>query len=968
MKLSNNTVKALNKHISRCLKKLHLLKACLVDLILLCWGFVYSFFCWDRKKQVVRRDLKLKSNQEIAINCLGCIDLGSDLDKFKDDLHGIRDLLSVADISFAASCFGKHSTQTYGQFSKHLKNLRIVDAAYKNTFIKSMLYTSQAGNVGICACMLSCRNASTHRIRMELVREYYMLRRMGAEYVIVYMDSKQQEVTTERNKRLCRLLLKAGVDYIVSVKPGTLDSGVTYRQKNGSVSRAVYSAGTFLSNRKDFPEARALLHIKLRKAGGKLQIFEESYYPLGYYPDQGLKNLIAKNAKLSRPSVDILANIEHMLPRLRRADKILRMGTVMELCQVQLPDALAYLQDFSVGKVCARSFEVQPGDVFFFREQFADANDLVRQTPREYLKIARIAKKRGTMLIISHRDLPFRCNAVLCDHVMEAHIAVCAHLRQQFATKTICITGSIGKTSTKDMLFEVMKMKFHTRKSEHNTNVQVWIGENIQKLDSACQVFIQETGGGRPGGASRHARMVLPEVAVITNIGDAHLGNFGGDQLALMQNKLGIIEGMPENGILYLNADDPLLVNAKPGCKTVLFAVHNRNADYYVENLKTDGNQTTFQIVHKGHRVDAKLFVPGEHNVLNAVCAFAIGQHYGIPEADMVEGISHFKTQGIRQNIVQACGMTLFLDCFNASSGSVESSSKTFRQIKIPENAKRIALLGDITGLGEMAEATHKEIAQPLLANPADVFVFYGKDIRHTYEIIHAQGLNAHYVSTLEDVCATLANIAKPGDVIMAKGSSKMQLEYVLDRVFGTCFFDGVLINEKAYYRTSTGGVSYHLFQTHATAIKPSKDTARVRVRSGIGMVKVTAIAASFGGPKLEQVELANTVLHIGNCAFQDCQKLKRVEGTGQLKYIGQAAFKNCSSLEKIHLPETLLHIDSEAFMGCTVLKELYIPEHVAQIGTNAFAGCPDLKITCKAGSYAQAYLNSCGISYSCLS
>ena len=424
-----------------------------------------------------------------------------------------------------------------------------------------------------------------------------------------------------------------------------------------------------------------------------------------------------------------------------------------------------------------------------------------------------------------------------------------------------------------------------------------------------------------------------------------------------MNNKLGIIDGMPENGVLFLNADDPLLVNAQPNCNKILFAVHNHDADFYADNIRADGNKTTFEIVHNGHRVPAKLDVPGEHNVLNAVCAFAIGSHYGIPEKSMVTGISNFKTQGIRQNIVQACGVKMFLDCFNASSGSVESSIKTFTQLQIPKNGKRIALLGDITGLGELAEATHKEIAQPLIENPADVFIFYGDNIRYTYEAVKAQGLEAHYVSTHKDVCRLLAQIAKPGDAIMAKGSSKMKLEYVLDCVYGTRFFDGVLIDENAYYRVSMDGVSYNLFSSHSTAVKPKPAKRHARVRAKVGVVTVNNIATAFGTPKLESVELPATIRHIGVSAFLNCKNLKRVDGASGLQYIGMAAFKNCSRLESFVLPETVLHIGNEAFTGCTSLKELYIPESVVQIGPNAFANCPNLKITCKAGSYAENYL-----------
>ena len=965
MKLSTNFAKAINKYISRFSKNVNLLRESLTDMLLAWTGYLCSFFPGKRKEKIAVLNLKTKSQQDVVINCLGCTDLRSDTEGFAQNIRAIRAVLTDADISFTSSRFGKHSTDDYAALSKLLKGCRITDVAYANRFIKSRIYQTKAGNVAVCACMMHYASASRYHVRLELIKEYYRLKRMGADYVIMYLDSKLQKVTTEKNKQLCGLLLKAGVDYIVNIKPGVIDSGVTFRQKNGSVSRAVYSVGTFLSNRNSFPEERAVIRIKLRKVNGKLQAFEEAYYPLRYSRQNGIRNLIAKDAALNKEDVAALAKVEKSLPRLRRVDRILTVGKIVEVIGAELPSRFSYLRDFSVGTIAAKAIGRIPGDVYFCWQPYTDPNDKTtfKERSRSSVVVARRLAKT-VLFMVSYTDLKIKTPCILVPNSLEAHISLCKYLRSQLNIRSVAITGSIGKTSTKDMVVEVMKLHYNTTASQKNENTHTRISLNVQHITSDNEVYIQEMGGGRPGGASRHSRMISPEATVVTNIGDAHLGNFYGDKEALMRNKLEITEGMPENGVVYLNGDDPLLVKATPACKTVFYAVHNHKADYYAEDIEFRGNQTIFKIVHNGHRVAAKLDVPGEHNVLNAVCAFAIGKQFGIPEKTIVKGISNFKTQGIRQNIVQACGVKMFLDCYNASSGSVESSIKTLAQIKIPANGKRVALIGDITGLGELAEATHKEIAVPLIQNPADVFIFYGKDIRHTYEIVKAHGLTAHYVSTTEALYKLLPAIAKPGDVIMAKGSSKMKLEYALDCVFGTRFFDGVLIDDNGYYRAEAGKVVYNLFNSHATAVKPRQGESRVRIRSRVGAVTVYAIASTFSSPTLEYVQLPKTIRHIGVRAFRDSKKLKRVEGAKYLKYIGMAAFRNCTSLESMYLPDTLLHIGNDAFMGCTSLKELHIPESVAQIGPNAFANCPNLKITCKAGSYADRYLDSKNIDH----
>lgn len=968
MTVSTDLAKFINRQISRMSKNASMMRTALIDRVLIIVAVLRSFLSGEKKKNIPVLKLKTKSAQDIVINCLGCIDLRSETESFGEDIRAIRTILNNADISFASSRFGKHSTKSYASLSKLLKANRITDVAYANKLIKSRIYQTEVGNVAVCACMMHYAGASKHHIRMELVQEYHLLKRMGADYVIMYLDSKLQKTTTEKNKQLCDLLLKAGVDYVVNIKPGVIDSGVTFRQRNGSVSRAVYSVGTFLSDRKSFPEERVVIRIKLRRVNGKLQAFEEAYYPLRYFAGRGLRNLIAPGFTLSKESVTALGKIEKSMPRLRRVDRILTVGKIVEVIGAKLPQKFSYLHDFSVGTFGAKAIGRVPGDVYFCWQPYTDPND--KTTFKERSKGSVIVARRlakTVLFMVSYTDLKIKTPSVIIEDTLEAHIALCKYVRSKLDIRTVAITGSIGKTSTKDMVTEVMKLHYNTTASQKNENTHTRISLNVQHITSDNEAYIQEMGGGRPGGASRHSRMISPEATVVTNIGDAHLGNFYGDKEALMRNKLEIVDGMTENGVLYLNGDDPLLVKATPKCKTVFYAVHNHEADYYAEDIKTNGNRTTFKIVHNGHKVAAKLDVPGEHNVLNAVCAFAIGKQFEIPEETIVKGISNFKTQGIRQNIVQACGIKMFLDCYNASSGSVESSIKTLAQIKIPKHGKRIALIGDITGLGERSESTHKEIAVPLIENPADVFIFYGKDIHYTYEIVKEHGFASHYVSTKEALYELLPTVAEPGDVIMAKGSSKMKLEYALDCVYGTRFFDGVLIDDNGYYRAEVGNVAYNLFNTHATAVKPRQGEQRVRVRSRVGAVSVYSIATTFSSPTLEYVELPDTIRHIGIRAFRDSKKLKRVEGATKLKYIGMAAFKNCSSLEAMYLPETLLHIGNDAFMGCTSLKELYIPESVAQIGANAFLNCPDLKITCKAGSYAETYLKKYGIPYSCV-
>ncbi|MDE6413231.1 MAG: leucine-rich repeat protein, partial [Eubacterium sp.] len=475
---------------------------------------------------------------------------------------------------------------------------------------------------------------------------------------------------------------------------------------------------------------------------------------------------------------------------------------------------------------------------------------------------------------------------------------------------------------------------------------------------SNCEVFIQELGGGRPGGASRHSRMILPEITVLTNIGDAHIGNFGSRE-KLMENKLGISEGMTDNGVMLLNADDPLLSKATPNCKTITYAKDNKAADYYAENIEELHHQTIFDVVHNGRRTKVLLNVLGAHNILNAVCCFAIGEYLGISAEDIAEGFANFKTSGIRQNLNNVCGVHLYMDCYNASSESMKSSMEVLSKIKASKDAKRIAIIGDITGMGDLAVDVHKDIAATIMNNPADHMIFFGSNIEETYNIISKHGYSCFYTSKRKKLNEHLSEIVKPGDVIMAKGSSKVLLEQTIDTVFGTRFTDERLIDEVEYRRVRTGRISYNVFENYATAVKSSIKLKNINIKKSIAGITVSNISYGIGHRKLQSVHLPDTIRHISARTFMNCTDLKFIKMSKGIKFISDSAFENCISLKHIQLYDGLLHIGNNAFAGCTELKKLYIPPTVVQIEENAFDNCPDLTIYCKEGSYADSYLMS---------
>lgn len=899
---------------------------------------------------------------ELLLNCMGAVDSVGAPSCIRN-LSAVRDVIQAADLSLAICSSQKEAAA--GSDAPETLASHGVTLLRPEKKVASRIFNTSVGPVAVITYDRSLPSRNTNDDKLHIMQHILAAKKARVGFIIVYINKgKDHQGTKKSESSLYKMICQMGADYIIGILPERLDGGTTYKRRGGDIVRGVFSVGTFLSADDSAPKNRVILRLKLVLHRGKVLVKEETYLPY-HKTETGLVSLLDNGNTLPGKQARALrAEIEVKMRRIRPADRILTVGTVLELSGASLPEELRYLQDFSVGKVCARSFEVMPGDIFFFREPFQDPNDLEPVNPKRRLRIAKRAAKKAPLLLVSFQALPFPCKSVVCGNAMEAHIAVCAHLRRHYDMSTVAITGSIGKTSTKDMLAEVMGMRYNTVKNQRNTNVQVTIGENLQKLDSACEVYIQEIGGGRPGGASRHARMVLPQVAVVTNIGDAHIGNFGSKE-KLMENKLGITEGLTADGTLYLNGDDPLLKKAAPGCKTVFYAVHNRSADYYAENLSTFGGYCTFDIVHGDHTTPVRLNVLGEYNVLNAVCCFAIGKQYGIPEADIVQGLARFHTAGVRQNLMEVCGRKLFMDCYNASLDSVRSALEMLMQIRIEDGKKRIAVIGDVTGIGDLSKEQHREIGQLILQYPVDHVLLFGEAVAHTYEVLRGKRENVSYITKREELNEALRTLVDVGDGAMFKGSSKMLLEYSVDTVFGTRLTDQRLKDEREYKYLRKGSVIYDLFSSHATAEEYSpirSGERRVQIAARVGGIEVVNMGRALQGQHVAEVILPDSIRHISAEAFRDCAQLTVLRMPKKLKYIGNGAFRNCGSLREMEIPDQVIHIGKEAFAGCRGLQKITIPSGVVQIGKDAFADCGNCRFVCPKGSYAEQYLLEAGL------
>ena len=808
----------------------------------------------------------------------------------------------------------------------------------------------------------------------KLLKSIVFAKKEKADHIIVYLRREAHKSTafTPYERAYVRYIANMGVESIFASDSEGVHIGGNTMRIDRSFSDTIASMGNLAGVHEEAPGAALAVRFKLVPGETKGEyITNKGYIPLyNDFETEEFKNVIRidyHNSEHRRnpEMMHALEYIENETYKLRDIRNILTIGDICDILNVELPEKYAYLGYASVGKVCARSFEVNSGDVMFFREPFMDPNDKDVKPLEIRLRIVDNALKRGARFIFSYVELDESIPHVKVEQAREGHIKVCARLRDFYEVKTVGITGSVGKTSTKDMLYNVLNEKYATYRNLRNSNTQVNIGMHIQNFRGGYEFFIQEIGGGRPGGASRHSRMIKPVATVVTNIGHAHIGNYG-TQEAIMESKLGIIDGMDEHGTLFLNGDDPLLVTAKPAAETVFFAVHNRKADYYAEDVREDNGKTYFTICHGEERIPAMLNVLGEYNVLNAVGCFAIGRKFGIMDSDIINGIAKFETSGVRQNLISVAGYSLFVDCFNASPASVNSSLSVLDKIEVKPGQKKIAVIGDITGAAELSSEIHHEVGEIVKTHTMDVLVCYGEDSRQVYDMAKEAGYNAYHFTEpdrLEDFLQSTANV---GDVILFKGSSKMLLAERIDSMFGTMLADQRYIDGVKFKTAKQNRVTFNLYPDYATAVNAVDYDGKITVARKVrGRVVCNLGDGAFSDKEnITAVKLHRDIRHIGDACFHGCGMIKSMDLPSSVKYIGERAFAECNNLEKITVRKGVMHIAREAFAECSALKEIYLPSTITEMGENVFANCDNLVAVCDKGSYAADYCEKNGVQY----
>lgn len=362
---------------------------------------------------------------------------------------------------------------------------------------------------------------------------------------------------------------------------------------------------------------------------------------------------------------------------------------------------------------------------------------------------------------------------------------IAAFYRQKFDIPFIGITGSVGKTSTKDMVAAVLSQKYNVLKTQGNFNNEIGLPLTIFNLDCFHEAAVVEMGMSGFGEISRLTSIARPDIAIITNIGLSHIEKLGSRQ-NILKAKLEILEGLNKNGLVILNGDDELLSGMRNllSFRTVFYGMED-GVDYQAYNIKTDGeNGTYFEVSISNKEYMVHVPAPGIHNVHNSLAAIAVGVELSIPIEKIIKGISEFKPDKMRLNILSHDGIRIINDAYNASPQSMVAAIDVLKDIGV--NSRTVAILGDMLEMGKWALKEHINVGRYVASKGVDYLVTLGENGRNIAQGALNAGLSSERVfsfDSTEQIVGFLRQFLDKGDVVLVKGSRGMKMEKIVDEM-----------------------------------------------------------------------------------------------------------------------------------------------------------------------------------------
>lgn len=364
--------------------------------------------------------------------------------------------------------------------------------------------------------------------------------------------------------------------------------------------------------------------------------------------------------------------------------------------------------------------------------------------------------------------------------------AIGTYIRKGITIPLIGITGSVGKTTTREMVAAALSAGYRVFKTPANYNSQVGVPITISEIGSDDEIGVLELGMSEPGEMEIIAGIAAVDMAVITNVGVTHI-EYLGSRENILREKLNIQSGMKKGGTLLLNGDNDLLkdVTARDRYATVYYGTGD-NCDYRATDISFEDGKPSFTMVHGDQKTSVKLGVMGEHNILNALVALAVAEQYHVPLSAAAKKLSEFEGFKGRQQIYENNGITIIDDSYNASPDSMKAGIRVLASLH--NRRRRVAVLADMKELGENENKFHHEIGVFLREQTVDVVVTYGRLAKEIAIGLKDADAGKHRARVADinivsfdegsraEMTEYLEKLIKPGDAVLFKGSNSMKL------------------------------------------------------------------------------------------------------------------------------------------------------------------------------------------------
>ena len=408
------------------------------------------------------------------------------------------------------------------------------------------------------------------------------------------------------------------------------------------------------------------------------------------------------------------------------------------------------------------------GDLFFaIRGERYDAHDFVAA-----------ALERGARAAVVSRDRAgefYQQPLLIVEDPLIALQTLAAAVRLHWNKRVVAVTGSAGKTTTKEAVAEVLAARFHVLRSQGNLNNEFGLPLQLLKLQPEHEMAVVEMGMSHAGEIAMLARIARPDWGVVTNVGNAHAQNFPDGIAGIARAKYELVEGLPADGVAFLNGDDPYVRQfGRDFLGRAIYYGLGAAADLRAEHIEEMGAEgVRFQI----DQVTVRLALLGRHNIWNALAAIAVGLEAGIPLAECAAAIGRLRAPDKRGEIVRIGGATLINDCYNSNPEALKSMITTLASMPAK---RRILIAGEMLELGSEAVVLHQQAGQAAAENGIDLVIGVRGNAEYLAQAARQAGATAMFVASPQDAGEWLKAELREGDAVLLKASRGVGLEKAL--------------------------------------------------------------------------------------------------------------------------------------------------------------------------------------------